>query len=154
MKTVVRIPGRGISSNKRLQPVIDFKTGKPKMISRTSKQGRKREIEAILMMYRGQLRQLGEAFNPKTDFFLTTYRFVYPKADFWTKKKTMSTKLLDTDNGMKTIKDMLFEWIGHNDRFSRKELVEASPGFGEYVEISIEIRKWEDDIAPELLPWN
>lgn len=152
MKVKIKIPGKAISTNARLKPARTGRFGKMRLVKNDKQSPREREIEMLLIKYNRELWALGLAFDIKKHFFFTSYKFVYAKKEFWTKKKQMNSKLLDADNAIKKVKDMIFERIGVNDRLSRKEMNEVSPGQETFFEIEIELREWASDLPAEMLP--
>jgi Holliday junction resolvase RusA-like endonuclease len=58
-------------------------------------------------------------------------------SDLFTKKKTISSKCIDVDNGYKTVQDLLFKFAGKNDKCVKSIKVEKFYSKEDYFEVKI-----------------
>lgn len=131
-----------VSVNASLMPAIV--NGHARLIKNTKKSDSLNEIKYLVMKKKNSLLPLLNGFDPKSHYFISSYFFYYPVDQFWTKKKEISSRMVDLDNSVKALKDTIFSTIGINDKFSCRETSGVYPFHCNtpFIRVSISRNKW------------
>lgn len=108
-----------------------------RMIKTAAHRHKKREMELLLLPFRDELIGFSDKF--KASRKRISMEIYFYDSQYWTKKKEMNQKTVDTSNIIKSIEDSVFKAMGLNDSFNRKIMAESIPSDKDKVIITLSL---------------
>lgn len=108
-----------------------------RMIKTAKHRQNKREMELLLRPFQDELFGFSEKF--KASRKRISMEIFFYDSQYWTKKKEMNQKTVDTSNIIKSIEDSVFKAMGLNDSFNRKIMAESIPSDKDKVIITLSL---------------
>lgn len=108
-----------------------------RMIKTASHRQNKREMELLLLPFQDELIGFSDKF--KASRKRISMEIFFYDSQYWTKKKEMNQKTVDTSNIIKSIEDSVFKAMGLSDSFNRKIMAESIPSDKDKVIITLSL---------------
>lgn len=110
---------------------------KGRMIKTAKHRQNKREMEFLLRSFKDELTEFTNKF--KASKKRISMEIFFYDSQYWTKKREMNQKTVDTSNIIKSIEDSVFKAMGLNDSFNRKIMAESIPSDKDKVIITLSL---------------
>lgn len=107
------------------------------MIKTAKHRQNKREMELLLRSFKDELTEFANKF--KASKKRISMEIYFYDSQYWTKKKEMNQKTVDTSNIIKSIEDSVFKAMGLSDSFNRKIMAESIPSDKDKVIITLSL---------------
>lgn len=108
-----------------------------RMIKTAKHRQNKREMELMLRSFQNELSGFSDKF--KASRKRISMEIYFYDSQYWTKKKEMNQKTVDTSNIIKSIEDSVFKAMGLSDSFNRKIMAESIPSDKDKVIITLSL---------------
>lgn len=139
---IMEFPIRPFSVNHDKKPA--YVHGKMRLVKSSENKAKRKELEMLCLRYNRQLKEMGQAFNPKLHFWRMKYFWIYDEQEFWTKQGTMSQSLVDDDNPVKPFRDIIFSVIGMPDAYVANSEQWKLPGKETKCVIHLSFHPWSE----------
>lgn len=108
-----------------------------RMIKTAKHRQNKREMEFLLRSFKDELTEFSNKF--KASKKRISMEIFFYDSQYWTRKKEMNQKTVDTSNIIKSIEDSVFKAMGLSDSFNRKIMAESIPSDKDKVIITLSL---------------
>jgi Holliday junction resolvase RusA-like endonuclease len=89
--------------------------GKGRVFKTKKQEDFETKISSLLLMDRLKVNQFASLFDPEIHVIQSSWKFLY--SDFFTKDNNVSSRCLDLDNSIKNIQDVIYKFMGINDKY-------------------------------------